>query len=125
MRRTRGVMACRLLVACSSSTDSGGRALRAGTYIVVFTVPFSGNTPGALIGNHELMFRVVDPVTERSSFTLLSSVLRTHLFSGEPLPDQLDYLDPGNRSVIVSELQWRLQWWYRGSQCIAVRLNMG
>ena len=118
------VAACLLLIGCSGSTGPGGKALRAGTYGVSFTVPFSGDTPGGLIGDHELTFRVVDPVTEPSSFTLISSVKHTQLFSGEPLPDENDYLDPDNRSVIAGTLQWRLQWWYRGVSSLGVRLNM-
>lgn len=118
------LVVCLVLMGCSDSTSPGPKALRAGTYSVFFTVPFTMDTPGGLVGTHELTFRVTDPVTQRSSFVLLSSILTSHTIGGTPLPPTSDYLDPDPRSVIAGTEQWRLQWHYRTFNSLAVRLNM-
>ncbi len=125
MTRSCWLLAVLLLVACSSSTAPGSdsKALRAGTYNISFNVPNSFSTPGGLIGDHELTFRVVDPVSEPSSFTLLSSVKTSRTVSGGIGSTTNDYLDPDPRSIVSADTQWRLQWWYAGSQTLAIRVN--
>ena len=124
MKRPLLVLGVVAFAACSSSTDLEDFALRAGTYSISFEVPNSFTTPGGHIGDHDLTFRVVDPVSEQSSFMLLSSVHISRTVSGNIGSTRHDYLDPDPRSVIPALSQWRLQWWFVGSERAAVRLNM-
>lgn len=113
------------LAACSSSTEPEpeAKALGPGTYSVSFNVP-SLTAPGALTGDHEFTFRVIDPVSEQASFTLLSSVHTSRTIGGDIGTITHDYLDPDPRSIISTTTQWRLQWWYRSISSLAVRVNV-
>ena len=123
----RLILAALAFSACSSSTEPAEKALRPGTYRVVFNIAISYSIPGGGIGDHDLTFRVDDPVSEQSSFTLLSSVKVSRTVGGDIGSTRHDYLDPDPWDVIPASTQWRVQWWYRSSpprSSLAVRVNI-
>ena len=98
--------------------------LRAGLYRVTFNIPLSNSTPGGLIGDHEFLFGVVDPTTERTSFDLISSTHIGRTLGGDLTAPVTSYLSDDSRKVVTNGLEWLVAWDLINGSVLAVEVTM-